>query len=143
MFQGSIFLGDGFLLTHEDAKRLCGTDPRNAEVIMPIINGKELNNEPNQAPGRSIINFRDWPLERAQEFDELISIVGEKVKPSRIEYDETKECVEQGGQKKLVAVRLPKGKTIQQHPKPSALLRRCSHYQAPLLLGDADALCLQ
>ena len=49
--QGSIFLGDGFLLTHDDAERLCASDPRNAEVIMPIINGKELNNEPDQAPG--------------------------------------------------------------------------------------------
>ena len=31
---------------------------------------KELNNEPNQAPGRSIINFRDWPLEKVQEYSE-------------------------------------------------------------------------
>ena len=50
---------------------------------MPIINGKELNNEPNQAPGRSIINFRDWPLEQAQEYPEPFSIVVEKVKPDR------------------------------------------------------------
>ena len=50
--------------SREEAGRLRASDPRNAEVIMPIINGKELNNEPNQAPGRSIINFRDWPLER-------------------------------------------------------------------------------
>ena len=51
VFQGSIFLGDGFLLSREEAGRLHASDPRNAEVIMPIINGKELNNEPNQAPG--------------------------------------------------------------------------------------------
>ena len=42
VFQGSIFLGDGFLLTHDDAERMCASDPRNAEVIMPIINGKQL-----------------------------------------------------------------------------------------------------
>ena len=52
VFQGSIFLGDGFLLSREEAGSLRASDPRNAEVIMPIINGKELNNEPNQAPGR-------------------------------------------------------------------------------------------
>ena len=83
VFQGSIFLGDGFLLTHDDAERMCASDPRNTEVIMPIINGKQLNNEPDQAPGRSIINFRDWPLERAQEYLAPFSIVLEKVKPDR------------------------------------------------------------
>lgn len=83
VFQGSIFLGDGFLLTHDDATRMRASDSRNAEVIMPIINGKELNNEPDQAPGRSIINFCDWALERAQEYPEPFSIVEEKVKPYR------------------------------------------------------------
>ena len=51
VFQGSIFLGDGFLLTHVDARRMRASDPRNAEVLMPIINGKELNNEPDQDTG--------------------------------------------------------------------------------------------
>ena len=83
VFQGSIFLGDGFLLTQAEADRLRASDVRNAEVIMPIINGKELNNNPDQAPGRSIINFRDWPIERAQEYIEPFSIVNEKVKPCR------------------------------------------------------------
>ena len=83
VFQGSIFLGDGFLVTHEKAENLRAIDPRNSEVIMPVINGKELNNEPNQTPGRSIINFRDWPLERAQEYPELFSIIEGKVKPYR------------------------------------------------------------
>ena len=83
VFQGSIFLGDGFLLSHKEAGRLRTSDPRNAEIIMPIINGKELNNEPNQIPGRSIINFRDWPMERAREYPEPFAIIEEKVKPIR------------------------------------------------------------
>ena len=83
MFQGSIFLGDGFLLPHEEADRLRASAPRNAEVIMPVINGKELNGKPDQAPGRSIINFRDWSLERAQEYPEPFAIVQDKVKPER------------------------------------------------------------
>ena len=83
VFQGSIFLGDGFLLTHNDAERMCASDPRNTEVIMPIINGKQLNNEPDQAPGRSIINFRDWPLERAQEYPGPYERVFTLVKPIR------------------------------------------------------------
>ena len=85
VFQGSIFLGDGFLLTHEEADQLRASDPRNAEVVMPIINGKELNNNPDQQPGRNIINFRDWPLERAREYSAPFAIVEEKVKPEREE----------------------------------------------------------
>lgn len=83
VFQGSIFLGDGFLLTHEEAAALRASDARNAEVIMPIINGKELNNEPDQAPGRSIINFRDWPIDRAKLYLEPYQRVLELVKPIR------------------------------------------------------------
>lgn len=83
VFQGSIFLGDGFLLTHEAAERLRRNDPRNAEVLFPLINGQELNNQPDQVPGRTIINFFDWPEERAREFPEPFAIVEEKVKPVR------------------------------------------------------------
>lgn len=83
VFQGTIFLGDGFLVTHEDAARLRASNPRNSEVIMPIINGKEINNDPGQAPGRSIINFRDWPIARAQDYPEPFSILEKEVKPFR------------------------------------------------------------
>ena len=83
VFQGSIFLGDGFLLTHEEAARLRESDPRNTEVIMPIINGKEMNSDPSQAPGRSIVNFRDWSLKRARTFHEPSEILERLVKPLR------------------------------------------------------------
>ena len=83
VFQGVVFRGNGFLLSHEEAERLCAADPLNAEVIMPIINGKEINNVPDQVAGRSIINFRDWSIERAQAYNEPFSIVEQKVKPYR------------------------------------------------------------
>lgn len=83
VFQGAIYLGDGFLLDNEEADTLCADDPRNHEVIVPIINGKELNNDPNHLPGRKIIDFQDWPIEKAKEYAEPFSIVEEKVKPDR------------------------------------------------------------
>jgi len=83
VFQGSIFLGDGFLLSHQEAEEITSADPRNAEVIFPVINGQEVNNEPSQTPGRSIINFFDWELERAQKFETPFTIVEDKVKPFR------------------------------------------------------------
>ena len=84
VFQGSIFLGDGFLLTHEEAERLKNADPRNAEVIFRVINGHEVNNEPDQKPGRSIINFQDWSAERAASYLAPFEIVERIVKPERL-----------------------------------------------------------
>ena len=138
VFQGSIFLGDGFLLTHDDAKRMHASDPRNADVIMPIINGKELNSEPDQTPGRSIINFRDWPLDRAQEYREPFSIVLEKVKPDR------QKQKDKGGKEFWWRFLRPRMEMVSRiHPNLASLLRRRSHHQVSELLGNADGLCLQ
>ena len=131
VFQGSIFLGDGFLLSHEEANRLCASDARNAEVIMPVINGKELNNEPDQAPGRSIINFRDWSLERAQEFTRLFSIVVEKVKPDR----ETQK--DKGGREFWWRFLRPRIEMVED-PRPAPLLRHRPSNQTYELLGNAN-----
>jgi hypothetical protein len=83
VYQGSIFLGDGFLLSHEEADRLIEENPRNREVIYPVINGQEVNNNPYQAPGRSIINFFDWEIEKAQKYREVFPRVELLVKPIR------------------------------------------------------------
>jgi len=63
-FQGSIVLGMGFVMTPEEARGLIARDPRNAEVLMPYLNGEDLNSRPDQSPSRWVINFRDWPLKR-------------------------------------------------------------------------------
>jgi methylase of polypeptide subunit release factors len=83
VFQGSIFLGDGFLLTHEKAAELIDAHPRNRDVIFPLINGREINNEPDQKPTRRIINFFDWTEEEARQYPEPFAIVEELVKPYR------------------------------------------------------------
>jgi len=83
VYQGSIFLGDGFLLTHDEGEELIAIDPRNREVIFPVTNGQEVNNQPDQAPGRRIINFSDWPLEKAQSYGQAFERVLTLVKPER------------------------------------------------------------
>ena len=83
VFQGSIFLGDGFLLEHAEAERLRRSDPKNADVLFPLINGQELNSDPEQKPGRTIINFFDWTIERARTYSETFAIVETLVKPFR------------------------------------------------------------
>ncbi|MFH1166019.1 MAG: DNA methyltransferase [Pseudomonadota bacterium] len=83
IFQGIIFLGDGFLLSHEEANGHINAGIRNREVIFPVINGQELNNKPDQAPGRQIINFSNWPIDKAMEYGELFERLEQKVKPIR------------------------------------------------------------
>jgi type I restriction-modification system DNA methylase subunit len=84
MFQGSIFLGDGFLLTYEEKDRLIASDPKNAEVIFPVINGQEINSDPEQKPGRCIINFFDWSLNKASKYNGAFNRVEKLVKPDRL-----------------------------------------------------------
>lgn len=84
VYQGTIFLGDGFLLSHEEADRMVATDSRNSEVIYQVINGKEANNSPEQTPARSIINFQDWNESRARTYSLPFSVVETKVKPERL-----------------------------------------------------------
>ncbi|QDU97611.1 Eco57I restriction-modification methylase domain-containing protein [Lignipirellula cremea] len=93
-YQGSIVLGLGFVLTHDQASDLIGRNPRNAQALRPYLTGENLNKHPQQAPGRWVINFFDWPLDHATapedyqgpvaaDFPDLLSIVETKVRPQR------------------------------------------------------------
>lgn len=83
IYQGSVVLGDGFYISSETARQLETRDARNRDVIFPVINGDELNNEPEQKPSRTVISFLDWPLEQAQSYREPFDIVEQLVKPDR------------------------------------------------------------
>ena len=85
VFTGYHFWGDGFVLTHTEAATLTRTNSRNAEVIFPLINGDEINNVPDQKPGRSIINFSDWTIDKARTYVEPFEIVERLVRPFRQE----------------------------------------------------------
>jgi hypothetical protein len=82
-FQGSIVLGMGFVLEPDAAQRLVDRDPRNREVLFRYLNGEDLNSRWDQSPSRWVINFRDWPLERAMEYPDCFEIVERLVRPDR------------------------------------------------------------
>lgn len=82
--QGSIFLGKGFVLKHEDAKRIVTGDPKNSAVVYSSINGDEINNVPDQSPQRSIIDFHDWSIDKAKLYTEPYDIVRRLVIPDRL-----------------------------------------------------------
>ncbi len=82
-FEGSKITGIGFVMTPEEARALIDKDPRNRDVLLPYLNGEDLNSRPDQSPSRWVINFHDWPLERAETYPDCMRIVREKVKPER------------------------------------------------------------
>jgi len=92
-FIGSYVLGLGFVLTPDEAQALIAQNARNKDVLFPYLNGEDLNSGPDQSPTRWVINFFDWPLERAAEYPACLQIVEQKVKPERTRKDEKDEFV--------------------------------------------------
>lgn len=82
-FQGSIVLGSGFVLNENEAIEMLNSDYGNTEVIFPYINGQEFNSAPDQMSRRWIINFGDWPEERAQKYIQPWEWIEKNVKPGR------------------------------------------------------------
>lgn len=63
-YQGVIPLGDGFYLNREEAE-LFASENKNLEVVKPYLTGRILNSQLDTSPKSWIINFFDWPLDRA------------------------------------------------------------------------------
>jgi len=82
-YQGSVVVGLGYVLTPEEAQNLLAINVRNRDVIFPYLNGEDLNTSPDQSPNRWVINFFDWPLEKAQTYPAPMEIIREKVYPAR------------------------------------------------------------
>ena len=82
-FIGSSVLGMGFVISPETAADLIKRDSRNAEVVRPYLGGKDLNDHPTQLTSRWVINFFDWPVERAREYPDCFEIVERLVRPER------------------------------------------------------------
>jgi hypothetical protein len=83
-FQGSVVVGLGFTMPPEEAQAVIAKDPRNKDVLLPYLNGEDLNSRPDQSASRLIINFFDWPLEKAQAYGDVFKIIKEKIYPERM-----------------------------------------------------------
>jgi hypothetical protein len=82
-FQGSNILGPGFTMTYEEAQAFVTADSSNTDVLFPYVIGADLNRRPDTSASRWVINFFDWPLERAEKYPLLIDRVRQLVKPRR------------------------------------------------------------
>jgi hypothetical protein len=73
----------GFVLQPDEAQGLLDKHPRNSDVLFPYINGEDLNSRWDQSPSRWVINFHNWPIEKAMEYTDCFEIVERLVKPER------------------------------------------------------------
>lgn len=83
VFEGSHVLGLGYLLPENQAQSIIKCDSKYQEVLFPYLTGRDLNTHPKQKSSRWIINFFDWPEEKAIEYPLVYEIINEKVKPER------------------------------------------------------------
>ncbi|HKM53648.1 MAG TPA: DNA methyltransferase, partial [Isosphaeraceae bacterium] len=114
-FVGSYVLGMGFTFDDTDRKgvaspitkaradelarsgerptsmeELIAKNPRNRELILPYIGGKEVNDSPTQTHHRYVINFEQMSEAEARRWPDLMKIVEEKVKGTRASHSTAK-----------------------------------------------------
>ena len=94
-FVGSLLNGVGFVLSSDEADHLLISESKNCEVILPYLNGEDLNSDPEQQPRRFVINFRDWPKERAEKYHLPYERVLDRVKPHRDTISDAKKRVKE------------------------------------------------
>lgn len=82
-FQGSILLGDGFLMSPEEANDMIKLDSKNSDVLFPCLNGKDLNTNPSHEPSRWCVNFFDWDMNNAMIYTRPWSKIQTEVMPYR------------------------------------------------------------
>lgn len=82
-FIGSYVLGLGFIVESSTAQAWISEDPRYREVLFPYLNGRDLNSNPAFAASRWIINFHDWPQQRAMTYPKAYDQVRRLVQPER------------------------------------------------------------
>lgn len=82
-FEGFKLDGVGFTVTPEHAARMLARDEHYRDVLFPYVGAEEVMNDPQHAARRWVINFFDWPLDKAEQYGECLDIVRTKVKPVR------------------------------------------------------------
>lgn len=87
VYQGTIVLGDGFIITEEKAREWIAEDNQNSKILYPYLIGDDITSNPEQIPARWVINFYDWDAEEAKSYIKPYERVDETVKPIRQRFD--------------------------------------------------------
>jgi len=89
-YEGSYYLGDGFLISNDEAKELLRFAPMEAQVLRPFLNAHDLNSVPNRTGPRWIIDMRERSEKDAKKFALCWQHIKLHVKPERMKKDAIK-----------------------------------------------------
>lgn len=83
-YYGTVISGAGFILTADEAEELVLAEPGASEVVRSYLTGGDLLTTADSCASRFVIDFQDWPLERAAAVAPLaLARVERLVKPER------------------------------------------------------------
>ncbi|MED5801244.1 type IIL restriction-modification enzyme MmeI [Gordonia sp. Z-3] len=83
-FKGYDFGDPGFLISNREADDMFAADPRNATVVKPFLNGRDLNSNYDQSTDRFAIFFAEMNASEAQHFTAPFLHISDTVQPSRL-----------------------------------------------------------
>lgn len=83
VFQGSILLGDGFIVEEDKYLAWCKDADDSCYVTFDYLIGREVNQSPTHRPGRKVVNFFDWSENAAKRYSQAYLHVAEHVRPER------------------------------------------------------------
>lgn len=84
IFQGSVLVGTGFILSNQEAEHYLAQRPDNSAAIKRFLGGSDVNNDPSYQASRYAIDFRDHPLDYCERrWPELVERIRVLVKPQR------------------------------------------------------------
>ncbi|MFJ2198472.1 Eco57I restriction-modification methylase domain-containing protein [Streptomyces violaceusniger] len=85
--QGLAFIGsyvlivDGFTMPPHEAREWIEEDPKYSDVLMPFLNGQNLNSNPTHEADRWAINFHNWTEDEAKRYPRAYGKLLKEVKP--------------------------------------------------------------
>jgi len=83
-YEGSILIGDGFIITPSQAAEWMRSNPENSEVLFPYLSGRDLNRSIGALPQRWVIDFGNRCKEQARRYQSCWEHVLENVRPCRL-----------------------------------------------------------
>jgi hypothetical protein len=82
-FKGSELLGEGFILTADEARDLLASQVNAGNIVKPLVNGKEFSTMATFSPDRWVIDFGDMNESEARGYPRAFELVEARVKGER------------------------------------------------------------
>ena len=83
-YVGHYLMGQGFVLSVDEAKSLIAQEPQSKEVVFSYLRGEDINQNPSQHTDGLVINFGVRKLEECEElFPKALERIRQLVKPER------------------------------------------------------------